>query len=515
MSDDATPTGSADPAPDPSSRGVLLKGTSWQVLAQIAPLLVNLVLTPFVISRLGAVAYGYFVLTSMLTQFLGQFDGGIGRSAQRYFMLYAGQDDRVAATRLLVTMLGVVTAVAAVTLGTTAVIAPAIMDFFHAPPELFDDAVLLLRVLSVIVAVALVRNLFAAVLYSHHRYAITSGTLLLGYVVYAVGTVAVLEAGLGLAGLAYVFIAQQVVGTLTIVPAACRYLTSAGVGYLGNPLLREFLAFSWKVQISGLLNVLSFQGVTLIVGRMVPGQLAPFAPGATFAQQLRMVPNNALTPIQSMLGRAVGAKGPQGARGDFIELQRMWVQLVCGWVAVGAPAAYFGVNNWLPLGGTLPGLVAATLLVSHLFALLQQVLLQWAMLLGRPEFEIWAQTVNVGLALILSPILIGPFQAYGVVIAVLIGQLVSFGYLQWARRRLPVRVPTLLLDIPLLRMLIAAALSGACVYGMDTLLAGGFLRQGALGLLACAVAAVPAGVFYVGTTVGFSRARALMRRRPL
>jgi len=513
----ASGSGSADrvaPGSGQKSRAsILVRGSSWQVLAQVAPLVVNLVLTPFVITRLGVTAYGFFVLTSMLTQFLSQFDGGIGRSAQRFFMLYAGRNDPVAATRLLVSLLLLVLGVSMLTLGTAIVLAPSIMVFFHAPPDLFADAVLLLRVLSVIVAIALARNLFASVLYSHQRFAITSGTLLLGYLVYAVGIVVVLNAGMGLAGLAYVFIAQQAVGTMTIVPSACRHLSRRGIGFISRSELREFLGFTWKVQISGLLGALTFQGVTMIVGRMVPAQLAYFAPGATFAQQLRMLPNNAMVPIQTMLGRAIGHKGAAAAVEDYAAIQRMWVPAVCGWVAVGAPTAYFGVNNWLPLGGVLPGLVAGTLLCAHLFAMLQSVLLQWAMLLGRPSYEVWAQALNAVLTLILSPLFIRGVGAFGVALALLAGQLTAFLYLATATRRLPVRVPSVFSVVPLGRMLLAAALSFACGYGMDRLLAAGSPKHGALALLACALAAVPAAVFYVGTTIGIARVRDLIRRR--
>ncbi|WP_162872761.1 lipopolysaccharide biosynthesis protein [Austwickia chelonae] len=510
-----------EPPPDGTGAGgprrgratVVVRSAGWQLLAQLAPLVVNLTLTPYVITKLGVVAYGLFLIASTLTQFLGQFDGGIGRSATRYFAVYAGQGDSRAATRLLTSLLVCVVGLTSVTLGTVFVLAPKVVDFFHAPPALEQDTIFLIRVLTITVGVALARNLFAGVLNAHHRFRLTASTILLGYVVYAVGMLIVLEKGYGLWGVAWIFVAQQILATVTLVPSALPLLSADGVGFITRAELKEFFAFAWKVQLAGLLNMTGLQGATLIVGRMAPHDVPVFGPGSTFAYQLRMMPLNAIAPLQSVLGQSIGSRGAADTVGTFVRAQRIWAIAVGGWVAVGAPAAYFGVNVWLPLPGEEAGLVASLMLVAHLFALLPEPLGLWCMLLERPEFEMRAGAITVFLMLSLSALLVPAVGAVGVAAATIVAQMSSFAYRLLMVSRLPVPVPGPLRSVPWAWMVLAALLSFACVWGTTVLIERGVLPGRGLGLVLCGVAAAPAMATYVGATLGLRRAWQLIQRR--
>ncbi len=490
-----------------------MSGTAWQTLAQVAPLAANLAITPFVIRTLGAVAFGLFLVTSALGSFLGQFDGGVNRSAQRYFVLYAGTRDRESTTRLLTTLLVIIFATTCVLFGLVFVAAPAVVAFFHAPPELRDDMLFLFRVLIVGVGVALGRNLFASILSAYQRFALTSITWIAGYGINAVGMVFVLSRGMGLRGIAYAFVIQQVFTTLTIIPSALPYLCRAGVGLLPRAMLVEFFGFAWKVQISGLVNLLGQQGTILVVGRLAPLQVPYFGPGVTFAQQLRQLPVSSMRPVQSLVGRSLTGEGAEAAVRQASEIQRAWVTFVCGWVAVGAPAAYFGINVWLPLDSLLPGVVAAAMLAAHLFALLPQVALVWAMLWRRPEYEMRAGMISLTVTLGLAIPAVSAFGAVAVAVAAVIGQGAAFTYLTVVTRRLPEPLPPAWTIIPWLPTALAAVGStltvGATARVLD--LTGG--PHGAVGLLCCALAAAPVLCGYLVATFGLRRVRGWVARR--
>src|SRR4051812_569503 len=82
----------------------VFRGGLWNIFGQFAPLVSNLILTPFIIHGLGVERYGLYMHISAVATFLGSFDGGISTSAQRYFAIYAGTDDRLSSTRLLSTL---------------------------------------------------------------------------------------------------------------------------------------------------------------------------------------------------------------------------------------------------------------------------------------------------------------------------------------------------------------------------------------------------------------------------
>lgn len=510
---DAAPQTGPQPAPQPSLARRLIRGSSWRIVAQIMPLFVNLALTPYVIITLGRTGYGLWLITSTLTQFIAQFDGGIGRSAQYFFALLAGTDDRIGNTRLLVSLSAAVLLVSGLLLVPALLVSERLATFFNTPPEMVADTVFLLQVLLVLVVVSLLRNLFAAILHAYERFALSSVSSLLSYAVYAIGMVWALSSGMGLRGVAYAFVAQQVVATLTIIPPTFRHLSARGIGFVTWRRMVQVAQVSWRVQISGLLTVAAMQGPLLIVGRAQPLQVADFGPGSTFAQQLKLIPMNGVAPIQSMLGRSVGARGARQTVPEFEALQRMWVRATTGWCVVGAPAAYVGVNVWLPLEGQLAGLVAAVMLAAQWLSLLPQVLLQWQLLQGHAEYEMWSAGLTTAVLLGGSLLLIPHLGALGAAVAAVAGYLAGLVLLLAFSRALEVPGPSLLGDIPWWQSLLSGGLSTVSVGTMAHVINQGHLPDGGIGLLLCGAAAAPAMVVFVLTTWGPGRVLQMVRAR--
>lgn len=500
----------ADPvasAPRAGGRArALLRNTGWQTASQVVPLVVNIVLTPYVMAGLGLRAYGIFLVVNTLTAFLTALDGGIGRATERYFILDAGRGDKESMTRLLTSLLGVVSLGSLVLFVVGFTTAPWLVRFFHAPPALFDGALFLLRTMVVIVALIVVRQLFTSVLFAHHQFWVSTVAYLGGHVIYTIGLVVTVETGASLPGIAYTFMAQQAFATLAIVPAALRHLVRSGVGFVSRSRFVEFCSYAWKAQTSGLVALVGLQAHTLIVGRARPDEVASFGPGVTFASQLRWMPMNAVIPMQTLLGHAIGEKGVDGAEPDFARVQRVWVKLVTGWVAVGAPAAYFGVNAWLPIDGDLAGRTAGLLLLAHLFALLPVVLSLWCQLLGHPGVDMWSSFWGLVLNLAVTFALIVPLGAMGTVAGALVGQALSLVLLlRLSRAALGRPTASPLASVPWALALVCAAGSALGAGLAGHLIAQAILPGGALGLLACGVGAAPALLLFVWRAVGLAQ----------
>lgn len=495
----------------PGMARVLVKGTSWQAVGQFVPLVINLILTPYIIHGIGLELYAIFLVVNSLQGMLGMFNGGIGPSVTRYLTIYAGQNDRVSATRLVWSMSLLVSAIVVVVFGFFFAFVPEIVAFFPATAVDPEGAAFLLGTQVFLMAVLQIRGILQSVLFAQQRFAITSIAYLVGHVIYTIGLVITVEQHLGLVGIAWTFVVQQVFSTLIIVPPSLRYLTARGLGFIDRALLVEFMGYAWKVQISGLIDMLSQQIDILIVGRVRPGDVGHFGPGSTFAQQLRMVPMNAAGPMQSIIGRAVGEKGEAGAVDDYVRLQRLWVRAVTGWFAVGVPAAYFGVIAWLNLG-ELPGMVASILVFAHWFAMLIRVQMLWCLSVRRAGLDVEQGMCFVVLKIALTFALLGPFGLVGVVVATVVAQVASCLYLGWRMRTLTVRVPSPWENVPVVQALLTSLVSGALVWAAS-LLVGPVVPHGALGLLVCGLAAGPALVLYLVWTIGLDELARLLPAR--
>lgn len=473
----------------------LLRGTSWQTAAQIIPLVVNLAMTPWVIHGLGGARYSVFLLISSIVALLGNLDGGIGRSALRFFTIYAGRGDRVSTTRLL-TSVGTIVVVGSL-LVSLAVLPSAgrILEFFRLDDALVAEAKVLLYVMVPFTGFLFLRNLYSSVVFAQQRFGTMAIAKLSGYAAYTIGVVLTVVHGWGLYGIAGALVAQGVLLGVISIPAGLRYLDRRGVGFIAREEFRTFFRYAWRVQASGLLSLIGIQKDQLVAGRILSAQASgPFGQGTSFATQLSQMPNNAVGPIQAMTGQRVGRLGAAAAAPSVEAIQTMWVKAVTGWCLVGAPAAYFGVRAWLPDSYALAGSVASILIAGNLFWLLTVVTLVWSLTLGHSEIEMRAQIAALATNVVLSVVLYLTVGMLGIVIATALGQLAMMLCVTWdTRRRLERRLRWFGRDIPILAALVGCGSSAWLGHVLSP-----SLPRGALGLLVAGLGAVVPMLLYAG-----------------
>jgi O-antigen/teichoic acid export membrane protein len=476
----------------------------------LIPLIANLALTPYIIRGLGTTRWGLLLSITVLTTMMGQLDGGIGQAALRNFTLHVGAGDKRAATRLLMNLLALISffgvALTAVVFSSSGAIVGLVKEV---PPDLVSEAVFLLRVLTGVIAFAMMRQLFASLLFAHNVFFRNAIAFVFGHVIYLTGVVASIHNGWGLYGVGVTFILQQVFSTLVIIPPALRMMDFGQLSRLSRSELKDFFSYAWRVQVSGICTFMTLGKDTLLASTLLSADHgAYYGQGASFAQQLRMLPSQAMAPMQGILGRAVGGKGVQDSVEDFVAIQRYWVLGVSGWCAVGIPATYFGVQAWLPEDFTISGQVSAVLLVAHLFTLLPIPLKLWALTLGHAELE-----VRYGVALLLASFgltfpFISLFGVIGTVYATAVGSLIATVFIEWnSRRVMPVQVPSFWREIPVP----AALAAGALTLGMELLVAPS-IPGGPIGLVLCGGAALPGVLLYGLVTIGPARIRSLLVR---
>lgn len=507
-------TGAGEPnSPHATGRKAILQGTAWQALGQFTPLLINLALTPFIIKGLGQTIYGIFLVAVAVQLFIAALDGGVAASSARYFTILVGKGDKVGLTRLLTTLLGFSTITSALILGFTWVFAPQLMGLFPATAADPAGAVFLLRSMAIIIVISQLRGGFQQVVWAHGTFAWNSLSTFAGHAIYVVGMIATIRYGWGLHGIAYTQLLQQIAPTVLIVPAALKKLDLKSFKFTDWATAKEFLSYAWKVQLSSIMNVIGAQGDIMLVGRYASAQTTPFGAGSNFAQTLGNVPMNAYVPMQTAVGHHLATLSEEEAAERVSKLQLQWVRGVWGWVAVGAPAALFGVNAWLHLGSTLTGEVACLVLLSFGMLLLAQIQLLWAQGLGRSELPLWyglsSTVVNLGLTVIL----IKPLGAMGSVVATAIGRVVSAALLQVlmaSRLRTPIASPWA--QVPWLQGFAGAAVAGLGAWAAHTFLVGHVIPYGPIALFVCGIAAAPGMVVYGLLTFGIDGSRAMLNK---
>lgn len=498
-----------------SSRSVLLRGGSWNSAAQLAPLLVNLALTPFVIHGLGVSRFGLYILATSITDFLGTFDGGLYSAAQRYFAVHAGAKDRQATGRLYLSLTVGVSAFGVVLWGVLTACAPLLIVAFRIPSDLRSEGRFMLQILGIVLALQILRGVFAALLNANQRFALTSLATVGQYALYTVGIVLTVHEGWGLYGVALTLLIQTAAVTAALAYGSSRYVTRARLRFLRRRELSDFLKYAGRAQVASFSDLINLQSDSVIIGGFLGVRSVTFySSGRNFASQIRTFPGNAIGPAATLLGETFGKDGQSAVLVQFRRLQRIWVRACSGWIAVAAGAAWFGVTKWLGSDFELAGTVAVVLLVGYMFRLWADMLTVYCQTVGHPELEARYGTLSVAVNLVLTLALVVPFGVIGVIVATAIGQLTGSLYLiNLVHRRLSPEVPSFLGEVPWRLMAATAALTVAL-----EALARPWLTEGPIGLVEAGLVASPALAVYVIGMFGWStlvaRARQLWRRPP-
>lgn len=477
----------------PGLRGIA-RGFSLGITSQLIGVAGNLVLTPFVIHGLGIQRYGVFILVVTATGMLTSFDGGVLGAAQRYFAVYAGTDDRRSTTQLLVTFCVVLSGVGIVMSTAAWFLAPLIVALLHMSDIWRPQAVFLFRTLGILCTTLFLHTLFQYVLNARQRYAWSTFSSLLTYALYVVGFVIVIDAGLGLRGVAFIFVGQQVLASLLIVPVALRYLDRRAIALVPWAKLRSIMSFSGKQQIGGISGLVTSEVDSLVIGGGLSAHaLGIYSPGANFANQLTSVAFNGLGPAGVHLGNVYGSEGEDGTFREFKRLQRLWVMAVTGWTMVAMASSYFGIVAWLGPKFSLAGWICIVLAGGSAIPLTTGLIGTFAVAVGKVgammRYGIVSMIVNI--AFTIPMVLLG---SLGVVAATAAGMLASAIYMMHdVRRSIRHDIPNPLRYVPLVRGVVVAVLT----LGLE-LAVRPYLPQGPIGLLGAGVPAlVGLGVFGV------------------
>ena len=499
-SDSTEPGGSPSQTPRRAGIG---RNSVWGLISQLAPLAVNVFMTPFVIHGFGIDRYGLFMLALGLATVFLRFDGGLTASAQRYFAIFAGRGDLLETTRLMTTITTLVTGLAVAIAITLNIVADPVTRLLHMPEELRGEAAFLLRMASVTIGMSLIRNVFAAILQAHNRWAVANLTYVFSYPIYVVGIILTVHNHWGLRGAACTIATQQVLTAIVLIPLARQYLDRTGVGFYSRAELTQLLSFSAKMQAVSISNLFLTQVDSLIIGAFLPVKnVAFYAAGSGFADQIRNTPNSILGPIQTRLSHRFGEGGEEKLYEEFKTLQKRWGVGVSGWCAAAVGAAYFGVTSWLGTATTsfrVSGIVATVLLIGAFAQLLTPVLFSALAVAGFPGFEARMSGVMVVVNVTLTACVVwtGPI---GVVCATAASQFAAVTYLNRAlRRRHPVPIRNVLRDIPLGPSITTAG----AVFALEWLIHP-LVPYGAAGLLMCAIPAALGLLLYARLTTGRS-----------
>lgn len=377
---------------------------------------VVILLTPFIISKIGTTGFGIWALVAALVSYAGLMDLGIALALVKLVAEYEARGDRSAINTLVNTAFITYAALGMVILaGFWPIQEWIITGLFRIGPEWAHEARFTLIGMLLVLIVNLSFSVFTSVLNGLQRMDLTNLLLMLNTLSSAIATVLVLERGYGLRGMV---VANALASVTTIGlgwATAQRQLPSLRLApwLFRRQAVRNLLGFSLQLQVVGLATLIHTQLDKLILGFFLGANyVAYYEVAARVINQLRTIPVMILFPI---LPAASEIQVTQQHR----ILEELYFRAFKYMSLVSLPVFAFMsifaepvMRLWLGPGYELAAIALQALAVANFINMLTGPGFLISSGIGRPRYAVYSSLLGIVLNLLLS---IGLARLFGFV----------------------------------------------------------------------------------------------------
>lgn len=272
----------------PADRRTLIRNTAYAAAAHAVGFLVPILLTPYVVRRVGWEAYGVWVALAALGSWLGRYDAGLWAALAREVADRRARGDREGLRHVSVAWIFYDLAVGAALVGAAALLGPPLLRAVvpSADPEAARTLFLLAAAQA---ALAPPLRHLVQTLHGLQRLDWAQGMSAAMTLLSAAGLVVFLESGWGLKGIALnglLFAAVQVVVLAALVLRA-GYPLGGGPRLFRPGVLGRLVGFGWKLEADQLLQqALRSDRILLSAAGLPAAGVAQYQIGAAISDRL-------------------------------------------------------------------------------------------------------------------------------------------------------------------------------------------------------------------------------------
>lgn len=499
-------------APHSSGHAVrAVRNSGYAILEFAWPVVLALVVTPFVVRGLGADAYGVFSIVAVTLGFFGLLDLGIGGAATKAIAQHVQRGELVEARRVLGTLLTAYLVIGIVGGGLLALLAPLLVTrVLTVPLELQPVALSAFLVSAVGFPVSLLVGASASVLKASQRFDLSTRVALVFSTAGSAATLGAVLGGAGLVGVTLASLALNLVACLVYFRVGRRLLGGESIPLgIDRQILRSMAGFAGWFLVASIGVVVLYQLDKVLLGSLL----------SVGAVTYYVVPGNLANRIQGFLGAATQVVFPasagllaEGAHESVGRLYRDGTRLTALLGAtLAVPMAVFAqpfLGSWMgPEFGERSALVMVLLVGTYVLLGLTGVV--WGLAFGAGHAKANALFVigmgSLDTALLLA--LVGPFGIVGAAIAYLVAALVGVPPLIIYVERRILHLPGYAFLQEYLR--VVPAVVAQLLLGLGLRLVGAGLL---VTVLSMGVTAVALPVLYFALRLATERDRELVRR---
>jgi O-antigen/teichoic acid export membrane protein len=427
----------------------ILKNVSASWLSLGVNILVGIFLSPFILHRLGNLAYGAWVLAFSVTGYYGLFDLGVRSSLTRYVSTYTTMGDMEALRKLINTSLTAYTIIGGLAMLTTLVVSAYVQSLFRLPAVFVPTARWLFLMVGGAVALGFPAGMAAGILEGMNRFYVTNLTNLVSTLLRAVLIVLALTHGYGLLMVAFITVTLPLLASAVRAAIVLHLLPLRfGWKYVDRRAFREIARYSSVSLIIMIAYKLRFKTDEIVISTFLSVSAVTF-----FSNGDRLVDYTGEV-VSSLAQIFLPMSGQSDAKGNRDQLRQIFIMgnRACALVVfpISATLIILGksvITAWVgPRYVTASYPVMLILLIPSTFFLAQSASPRILFGMARHKILAWITSMEGIANLILSIVLI---RHYGIVgdalgTAIPLSCTALFFYPRHLCRLLDVRVGTFL-----------------------------------------------------------------------
>lgn len=395
----------------------IVRNTLFNTMGRVWAVLIGLILTPYIISRLGVERYGVLALLGGVTGYFGLFDFGISASFVKYIAEFYARKEYEKINEVVNTGVTFYFIFGVLVFASSLIFMEPVLSLLRMPPGIHKEAAFVFIAGMGIFSLSSALGAFSSVLSGLQRMDVTNFIGVAVSVPNIAGTIFVLEKGYGLPGLMVNSLVTTLLSNAANIMAAFGLLPELkfNLFLFSRDLFKKLFSFGYKLQVSRLANLISFQtDKFLITGFLGVGLVTYYQLGSTIVSQARQLPLllvSALIPAVSELEAREGGKALVKV---YLRGSKYLISLSTPLLVLVAVNASVFMLAWMGQGYEKASAVIRFLCIGYYMATVTGVASSIAAGVARTDLDMKFGILMAGLNLLLSVALIIKFGFLGV-----------------------------------------------------------------------------------------------------
>jgi O-antigen/teichoic acid export membrane protein len=285
---------------------ILMTGVFMNWMAFAVSVIVTFFLSPFVVHRLGNIAYGVWVLANSSIAYMALLDLGMRGAVTHFVAKHQARGEHLESSRAVSVALAFRTLIGLAVIIASLGLAAFAVKIFRIPSNMWAAAQWAIVISGFNLSFSLIVGVFVGVLTALQRFSLASGLAIAQTLISTAGTVWVLDQGHGIVPLALMQLTVALLlGIITILICLRVYPElRLGIRFLDRSILPELWRYSFYLFLIAATGQVIYYTDNLIVGAFLSAEAVTFyAIGGRFIEYLPVASNLAAKNQQDQLRR--------------------------------------------------------------------------------------------------------------------------------------------------------------------------------------------------------------------